>query len=260
LPFSRREGSTKKMASTWYRSYDNAVAKARMLEMLKQFSFKDTHAFNDLLRVTSSVVAGSSSLYAVRPWVQNDDTCSKFDGDLDIWVRIPKNLENLDKSSLRLENLLSYVWDSFIAKHNYKMIVNGNMDASEYRNMYKQAGGNLEYIIHRVDTWENYITKKRVQVIYYNDRNQRPSVEFDYSFCAVEWTGSAILMKEQELTLEGKGYSMNTTRIKEERLKKYNSRGFVLVDKPNTSEISKKVAEEIQSMANRFSGRVGSAE
>jgi hypothetical protein len=207
-----------------------------MEEILKLFGF-DRNSFVETLTVTRSVVAGSSSVYAVRPWGKPDDI-SSFDGDLDIWN--PFGMRSEDMFSTMSKDIPSYkdralqclvhnTWDKYLKSKGYVYVKPNSTNVYKYMKDTCCAP-----VITSIDTYEHSKLKKKVQIIYThlnnvkNSNNIHPSLAFDYSFCAVEWNGSYMMMKEKDLTLQGKGYSMNSTRSTEERYKKYMARGFTL--------------------------------
>jgi hypothetical protein len=190
--------------------------------ILKQFNLPSDE-MADVLRNTQSIIAGSAPLCALvnGSWIPND---------LDIWFH-DTYTDTDDKNTTKFQ-MINKTFDDFFDKYGYKRLQINRGDISEYRNT------DLIDIIRRIDIFKND-DGKTIQLI--NTRhpvNNSIQKYFDISCCVSWWDPSLenpLNTYDLNSTIAAKMYSLksNLTSREKDRLKKYLSRGFQIIQNPN---------------------------
>lgn len=157
-----------------------------------------------------------------------------YDGDIDIWIPINEELKSkllltINKIKIEFEQLLSN-YDK-LCEYNFttKQKNNNYIDIKDnYYTTIKNKNSNLSDIIYMVKFKND--NNKDIQLIFTDQTNLNVLSHFDLSFCSIGYDGENILNIEQELSYHKIGYIVNRHMHTNERIIKYQNRGYKIFD------------------------------
>lgn len=157
---------------------------------------------NSLLLKYQGVIAGGSVLMSYINEIEN------YNGDIDIFIRASN------------VNIYEIIKDFIIILDNYKVHLNTNYTVPRKGIDFDELFASK---INSIFSFTN--NKKEIQIIFINVSTNSYIETFDLSFCTTTWDGYKIECLYPELTLNKKGFFINSIDNKTRR-KKYEARGF----------------------------------
>jgi len=183
--------------------------------------------FRELLSTTNSLVAGSAPLAL---YLQQNNVEPGFEpGDIDIWVEDTNELIALHGNYRQYGNY--YLFSNFLIQNGFNVACKYEPKETDYDNLH-----NITHIL----SFENRKGKK-IQIILLKEKNIPIYIakHFDLSICMSWWNpiDNIFDTMNESITLAKKMYhypSRNQAR-EQERIEKYQARGFQLLETPCSS-------------------------
>ena len=185
---------------------------------LERYSLNAT-AFRRLLADSSALLSGSAALAL---YLEQEGLEAGYEpDDMDVWIT----------SAEWEEQLWTIPWTNFLLRSGYHVTEN-----------FRQLDQYQEYIdcIQRVLTFERDGKKVQLIVVCITDLKEYVANHFDFSACMTWWSTSSecfetiypALTKGKKMFIRGRSISQGDVARAEQRLEKYRSRGFELVEEP----------------------------
>ena len=176
-------------------------------------------AFRRLLAESSALMSGSAALAL---YLEQEGIEAGYEpDDMDVWI----------SSTEWDEQLWTLPWTNFLLRSGYQVTEN-----------FRQLDQYQEYIdcIQRVLTFERDGKKVQLIVVCVTDLKEYVANHFDFSACMTWWSITSerfetiypVLTRGKKMFIRGRSISQGDVARAEQRLEKYRSRGFELVEEP----------------------------